>query len=271
MNSQHTEFIGSIPEKYDEHLGPLLFQYYAGDLARRVDDLDARRVLEIACGTGISTEYLRTALTEDTEIVATDLNEPMLDFARSRRAGLPNVRFELADAGSLPFPDESFDTVVCQFGFMFFPDKARALAEARRVLRPHGQLVFNVWDSLSHNPVVRITHETISQFFDGDAPTFMLTPFGYHEIDPIVSLLDRAGFENIDVEKVATVVERPSALKLAIGLVEGNPGIAEVRERATASPEAVIDAVAEAIRTELGDDPVRCPLQAIAFSTRRRP
>ena len=143
------------------------------------------------------------------------------------------------------------------------------MREARRVLRPRGQLIFNVWESLSRNPVPRITHETIARFFDGEAPTFMQTPFGYHEVDSIVTLLDGAGFESVDVEQVPTVVERPSARSLAIGLVEGNPGIVEIRERANARPDEIVAAVAEAIREELGEDPVRCPLEAIAFSARR--
>jgi ubiquinone/menaquinone biosynthesis C-methylase UbiE len=269
MTSKHAQFVGSIPEIYEEHLGPLLFRHYARDLARRVDGRSSRRVLETACGTGISTEYLREALPDDGEIVATDLSEPMLEFARSRRTNLPNVRFEIADACSLPFPDGSFDAVVCQFGVMFFPDKERAMVEARRVLRAGGQLIFNVWDSLSRNPVPRIAHQTIAGFFDGEAPTFLLTPFGYHETDPIVDLLDRVGFESIDVEKVPTVVERPSARSLAIGLVEGNPGIIEIRERASAGSDEIVEAVAQAIREELGDDPVRCPLEAIVVSARR--
>ena len=267
MTSNHAQFVGSIPEIYDEHLGPLFFRHYAVDLARRVDGR-AGRVLETACGTGISTEHLRQALRDGCEIVATDLNEPMLAFARARRAGLSGVRFEIADAGSLPFPAAGFDAVVCQFGFMFFPDKERAMREARRVLRDDGQLVFNVWDSLSRNPVARIAHETISGFFDDRPPGFIQTPFGCHEIDPIVRLLERAGFGSIDVERVPTLVELPSAGSLAIGLVEGNPGILEIRERARAEPGEIVEAVAEAIRAELGDDPVRCPLAAIVVSAR---
>jgi ubiquinone/menaquinone biosynthesis C-methylase UbiE len=267
--TQHAAFVGSIPEKYDEHLGPLFFHYYARDLAGRVDPATDGPVLETACGTGISTEFLREALSPARAIVATDLNEPMLDFARSRRGGLAGVRFERADAGELPFPDQSFDALVCQFGIMFFPDKARALREAGRVLRSSGQLLFNVWDSLDRNPVPRIAHEATERFFEGDPPSFMQTPFGFNEVDFIRKLLEEAGFEDVEAEVVSTVVERPSARGLAIGLVEGNPGILEIRERANAPPEQIVEAVAEAIRSELGDAPVQAPLQAIAFSARR--
>lgn len=269
MTTQHTAFVGSIPEKYDEHLGPLFFHDYARDLAGRVDSAAGGPVLETACGTGISTEYLREALPQARTIVATDLNEPMLDFARSRRGGLAGVRFEQADAGELPYPDQSFDALVCQFGIMFFPDKACALREAARVLGPSGQLLFNVWDSLDHNPVPRIAHRAIGRFFQGDPPSFLQTPFGFHEVDSILALLAEAGFEDVDVDVVPTVVERPSARGLAIGLVQGNPGILEIRERANAPPEEIVEAVAEALRSELGDAPVRAPLQAIVLSARR--
>jgi ubiquinone/menaquinone biosynthesis C-methylase UbiE len=269
VTQQHTAFVGSIPEKYDEHLGPLFFHHYARDLAGRVDPQSDGPVLEIACGTGISTENLRGALPEARRIVATDLNEPMLDFARSRRGGLANVSFEPADAGELPYPDDTFDAIVCQFGIMFFPDRARALREARRVLRSPGQLLFNVWDSLTSNPVARIAHETIANFFVDDPPSFLQIPFGFHQVDPIRELLAIAGFGAIEAETVATVATHPSARSLAIGLVEGNPGILEIRERATAPPEEVVGAVAQAIRAELGDAPVRAPLQAIVFSARR--
>lgn len=268
MSTSHAQFVGSIPELYDEHLGPLLFRHYAEDLAARID-AEARRVLETACGTGICTESLRRGLPQS-DIVATDLNEPMLGFARSRRGSLEGVRFEVADACNLPFEDASFDAVVCQFGVMFFPDKSRAMRDARRVSRPGAQLVFNVWQSVARNPFARIAHETIATFFDGDPPTFLQTPFGFHEVDPIVALLEDAGFGEVRIEVVPAVVERPSARSVATGLVEGNPGIAEIRERASAPPHEVVEAVAEAIRTELGDDPVRCPMEALVFSARAR-
>ncbi len=194
MTDTHIEFVGSIPEIYDRHLGPLLFEHYAADLAGRVTVPPGGRVLELACGTGIATERLRAALPEDVEIVATDLNEAMLDLARSKRGNLANVHYQVADALDLPFEDGSFDAVVCQFGVMFFPDKAAGAREAARVLKPGGTYVFNVWDSLDRNPVIKVAQDTISGFFDGDPPTFLSIPFGYHALDPITVLLQDAGF-----------------------------------------------------------------------------
>lgn len=269
MTTTHTQFVGSIPEKYDEHLGPLLFNFYAEDLANRVTVRQDGRVLETACGTGISTAFLRQSLPDNIEIVATDLNEPMLAFARTKRTELNNVVFEQANAQELPYDDAAFDAVVCQFGLMFFPDKLAGLREAARVLRPGGQLLFNVWDSFDWNPIARVAFETTAQFFAEDPPTFMKLPFGYHEIDPIKALLHEAGFSNVEITVIRTMSERPSARHVAEGLVAGNPGILEIQERGSAPVERVIGAVTKALTEEFGDNPMRTPLQAIVFSTNR--
>lgn len=267
-SSTHASFVGSIPQIYDEHLGPLLFEFAAEDLAGRVRDTlpGADRVLEIACGTGILTHHLSHALSLEAEIVATDLNDAMLDFARQKRGGaLTNVDFQQADAQALPYCDSEFDAVVCQFGLMFFPDKAEALAEFSRVLRRSGLLAFNVWGSHEDNPVAGIAQRTIESFFDTDPPDFLKVPFGYYEIDPICDLIRGAGLEVLNVETVSAAIERPDALSVARGFVEGNPGILQIRERATADPEEIVLAVADAIGEEYGPAPLQFPLQEIVF------
>ena len=270
MATTHTQFSGSIPEIYDTHLGPLFFEFYGADLARRLDVVAGGRVLEIACGTGISTEHLRGALPDSVAIVATDLNQAMLDFAGTKRGGLANVGFRQADALDLPFEDASFDAVVCQFGVMFFPDKAAGMAEALRVLKPGGMLAFNVWDTIDANAIAKVAHETIGRFFDDDPPSFLLLPFSYHQHDTIAALVAGAGFQAVAIETVDTVVERPSARDLATGFVEGNPGIHEINQRATAGPDVIADAVAEAFREAFGDAPLRAALRAIVVTARKQ-
>jgi trans-aconitate methyltransferase len=122
-------FAGSIPQLYDEYVGPTLMVPYAGDLAARLSTLQTGRLPETAAGTGIVTTALAVAL-PGVEIVATDLNEPMLDHAATKPE-LGRVQFRQADALDLPFDDETFDAVVCQFGVMFFqtarPPSARRI------------------------------------------------------------------------------------------------------------------------------------------------
>jgi ubiquinone/menaquinone biosynthesis C-methylase UbiE len=179
-------FVGSIPELYDRHLGPLFFEAYARDLAARLaPPATPRRVLELACGTGIATRRLRERLARDVTLVATDLNEGMLAVARVNAGAQTALTYQQADASSLPFADAEHAAVVCQFGWMFFPDKPRAAREALRVLAPGGQLLFSVWDSLAENPVGRIAHETLTRLLPADPPDFYRVRFGFHDRDAI--------------------------------------------------------------------------------------
>ena len=147
--SQDTDkvFAGAIPALYDRYLVPFLFKPFAEDIAWRLFNLRPGRVLEVAAGTGALTFDLAEAFPKSVEIVATDLNQPMLDFAAGK-ASPPNVVWQQADAQALPFDDGAFDAVVCQFGVMFFPDKPAAFREAHRVLKPGGRYLFNVWGAL---------------------------------------------------------------------------------------------------------------------------
>lgn len=269
MSHADVRFAGSIPEKYDTHLGPLFFEYYGADLAGRVRVPHGGRLLETACGTGISTEYLRAGVDASVEIVATDFSEPMLELARERRSGLEQVRFQQADASDLPFDDETFDAVVCQFGLMFVPDKPKAMREAHRVLRPGGSFVFNLWGSLDENPVAKVAHEMVTRLIPEDPPAFLPMPFSCFDVDSIRAMLIEADFSDIKVDIVETVVERPSAQHVAIGLIEGTPTIDAIIESGAASPEAIIDEVTEALANAFGDAPLRTPLKANVFSASR--
>jgi SAM-dependent methyltransferase len=189
----------------------------------------------------------------------------MLVYAEEKRGTLAGVSFRQADAQSLPFDNASFDTVVCQFGIMFFPDKAKAFAEFARVLRPGGTLVFTVWDSLEQNRVADISQKTIASFFEKDPPDFLTVPFGFHKIEPNRKLIDGAGLSVTRIQTVSTVIERPDSTSIARGFVEGNPGILQIRQRGVADPEDIIQAVARAILDEYGPEPVRIPLHEITF------
>lgn len=272
METPHAHFAGSIPETYHRHLGPLLFEPYAADLAGRLEltAREAPRVLELAAGTGILTRRLRERLPAGASLVATDLNEPMLAVARANLGDTAGVAWRQADASELPFAAETFDAVVCQFGLMFFPDRARAAREAARVLKPGGQFLFNVWDSLERNPLGRIAHETIAGFFPSEPPDFYKVPFGLYDLSASQALLESAGFEEVRAVTVPFVAQAPSAEHAAIGLVRGNPILLAIRERGMAEPDEIVASVAAALAKAFGDWPLRVPMQAHVFTAKRQ-
>lgn len=261
-----SQFTGSIPEHYDRGLGPHLFEPYARDLARRIAETQPASVLELAAGTGIVTRHLRAALPQTAELIATDLNPPMLAVAE-KKFETGEVTFKAADATALPFADARFDALACQFGVMFFPDKDKSYREARRVLRSGGAYIFNVWDRFAVNPFAEVAKTTIGSFFDGDPPTFYQTPFGYFEIEPIRAALINAGFDRVSVDIVSlkqTILD-PEAF--AQGLVLGNPVVEEIKARGRAPIEDVVATMKSALIDKFGDGG-SVPLQAIVFTAR---
>ena len=270
MADRNAAFVGDIPKNYDRYLGPMLFHGFADDLAERVKVTAGMRLLETACGTGIVTRRLADRLRGRGSIVATDLNEAMIAHGRTEMlAGAGHVEWQPADATRLPFSDRSFDAVVCQFGLMFFPDKAAGIREAFRVLKPGGQYLFNVWDTMDRNSFARITHETVGKFFPADPPTFYLVPFSLHDPEPIRKMLAESGFGQIELTHLAKQGSSPSAAEAAIGLIEGNPILGAIMERRPAALDEIKRATAAAVAATLGDRPVRVPLNAFVFQARR--
>lgn len=270
MSSDATGFIGNIPQYYDQGLGPIIFTEYAADIARRAASGRPARVLETAAGTGIVTRKLRDALPDDTQLTATDLNLPMLDVARAKFRPGEQVGFQPADAVALPFADQSYDAIVCQFGVMFFPDKVKSFSEAYRVLAPGSRYLLSVWDSHRYNPFGRIAHEVAARFFPTDPPQFYNLPFSCHQIDPIKELLMAAGFGDIGIAVIRQERELPDIANFARAAVYGNPLIDQVRARGGVDPERIVDALAQEFRREFGNDPGRMPVQAIVFSATKR-
>ena len=269
MPDNNAAFVGAIPKNYDRYLGPVLFEPYANDLVARVDVGKEGSVLELACGTGIVTRRLRERLAPGAKIVATDLNESMLMFAKQKFEGSEAIEWKQADATDLPFADQSFDTVVCQFGVMFFPDKEQAAREAFRVLKPSGVFLFNVWDAIEENDLPHIAHTIISKFFDDNPPNFYEIPFSFHDQETIASLLSQAGFRNIECSIVSMTAEAASAGEVTRGLVHGNPVIAAIRERDESQIPAIEGAVASQVAAQCGDAPVRARMRAVVCSALR--
>jgi ubiquinone/menaquinone biosynthesis C-methylase UbiE len=255
-------FSGSIAALYDKYLVPLIFEPYAGDLAQRASDLVNGQVLETAAGTGTATRALAAALPIEVRIVATDLNQPMLDQAASRTSS-SNVSWQQADAQALPFVDGAFDAVICQFGAMFFPDRVKAYREARRVLKPGGRFVFSVWDKIEENELADVVTSALADLFPDDPPRFLArTPHGYHEKGLILSELRRAGFGDAKFETLERRSVALSCHEPAVGYCQGTPLRSEIEARDAERLAEATEAAADRISAHFGNGPIDGKIQA---------
>ncbi|HEY2345840.1 MAG TPA: methyltransferase domain-containing protein [Xanthomonadaceae bacterium] len=255
-------FAGSVPKLYESLLVPLIFEPYAADLIERIGSRQAVRLLEVAAGTGVVTRALADALDPAASIVATDLNPAMLAEAAAVGTSRP-VEWRQADAMALPFGDGEFDMVVCQFGAMFFPDKAKAFAEARRVLEPGGLFVFSVWDRIAENEFADVVTTALASVFPDDPPRFLArTPHGYHDVPTIERDLAAAGFGKPRIATVTARSRAESARIPAIAYCHGTPLRNEIEARDASRLGDATDVAAEAIAQRFGTDAVDGKIQA---------
>lgn len=263
-------FAGSIPKLYEQYLVPLIFAPYAEDLASRLASRSPAHVLEIAAGTGVVTRKLASALPAGVSIVATDLNQPMLDMASEIGTTRP-VQWRQADATKLPFEDGWFDAVVCQFGVMFFADKATAFSEARRVLKAGGVFLFNVWDRIEENDFADTVTIALKDVFPDDPPRFLArTPHGYYDHATIERDLESGGFTgSARIDTVAARSRANSPRVPAIAYCHGTPLRNEIETRDKLRLDQATDVAGEAIARRFGYGSVDGKIQAHVVTVER--
>ena len=267
MATSKETFAGSIPEIYDRLLVPLIFESYARDLARRLTKTGPRHVLETAAGTGVLTRAIASALPADARMTTTDFSQPMLDHARARHGADKRIQWQQADATALPFADQSFDAVVCQFGAMFFPDRIKGFSEARRVLKSGRSFFFNVWDKISENDFADTVTQALGAVFPTDPPLFFVrTPHGYHDQKQIRADLTKAGFKDISIDAVEAKSQARSSLEAAIAYCQGTPLRNEIESRNAARLEDATKRAAAALAQRFGEGAIEGRIRAYVIT-----
>lgn len=257
MDATDKLFSGSIPEIYDRLFVPLIFAPYANDLAGRIASTNPETVLETAAGTGALTRAMLARLPARTRVMATDLNQPMLDHAAAKQPQPDRVAWRQADALALPFRDQEFDVVACQFGAMFFPDKIKGYGEARRVLKSGGHFFFNVWGRIADNEFADVVTQALATLFPQNPPLFMArTPHGYHDVVKIREELAAAGFTDIATETVDHRSRAVSPREVAVAYCQGTPLRAEIETRDASGLETATEIATEALAQRFGNGPI---------------
>jgi SAM-dependent methyltransferase len=255
-------FSGSMPELYDHFLVPLQFEPFAQDIAERLGPVTSGHLLELAAGTGVVTRALVRTLPQAVHITATDLNPAMLEHAKTH-AGLERVAWREADAMALPFPEATFDCVVCQFGVMFFPDKSVSFREVKRVLRPGGQFLFNVWCD-KEGTARLLAEQVVGEKLSRD-PAHLVAP-EYNDIETVTADLTGAGFTCVQVVKVSKITSSASARAAAIGNCHGGMLRAQIDKLAPDRLDEITGAVEARLAARFGNGPIKAPLHALVFT-----
>ena len=181
---------------YEDKFVPALFKHWSSPIIEAAATTHGDRVLDIACGTGVVTRDVAGLVGSACPPTGLDISPGMLAVAANLS---PDIDWRLGDAGHLPFPDCSFDRVLCQFGLMFFPDRVRALAEMRRVLKPAGRLAVAVWDSLASNPGFAQKVEILESLAGTEAAQALRAPFCLGDTGELRALAQQAGIGDFDL------------------------------------------------------------------------
>jgi ubiquinone/menaquinone biosynthesis C-methylase UbiE len=251
-------------QHYDKRQGPVFFEPYAIEIAGRIKPSAANVVLEIACGTGRVTRHLRNSLSPASRLIATDLSPDMMDVAKENLNN-SNIEWQIADAQELPFEDNSVDLIVCAFGYMFVPDKVKAFAEARRVLRPGGKLLFTTWGQLEENAAPYVHRKVVKKHL-GELPAQFMYAFLMNDEVEIGVWLQKAGFSDINFETVEKIAEGSSAKEVADGLAMNGAFYDYVVARNPGLAETIKSEIEEVLTEKYGAKPMKCPMLAL-FTT----
>ena len=268
-HASDNSFSVDVAKFYDSILVPLIFAPYATDIAARTKALEPGSVLEVACGTGVVTRALAEALPLDCAITATDLNPAMFSHGESVGTKRP-VTWGQADVNELPYANDSFDVVVCQLAAMLFQDRPDAYREVRRVLRPGGTFLFNVWGEIEKNEFAEVVTEAMSALYPDDPPDFLArTAYGHGSPAEIEADVDAAGFTKWTLTECDQISRAASPDLPAIAYCQGTPLRNEIEAREPGGIEHATRVATAALASRFGKGPCVGRISAVVVAARK--
>ena len=250
MNHEHWQLDGTAPELYQRYLVPSITSLWAADLIERAQPKSGDAILDIACGTGVVARMAAERIDRG-RVVGLDFNSGMLAVARLQPTTGTAIEWMEGSALNLPFPDSSFDVVLCQLGLQFFPDRPLALREMKRILAPSGRLALSVYSAIERTPGADAFARALDHCLGPDASKIKRAEHIFPDANEVRALLSGAGFERVDVSTIAKQIAFPSLLDYVRFQLIATPMAALLQERSADEREKVIVAVAETARSFL--------------------
>lgn len=201
-------YAGSAPENYERYFVPAIGAPLAAALVDVADPKPGERVLDVACGTGVLTRLVAQRVGGTGAVTGLDANSGMLAVARSVPARGATIEWRQGSAERLPFADGTFDLVTCQMGLQFFPDKAGALREQRRVLAPGGRIALNLPGPTP--PVFEVLADALARQLGSQPAEFVHAVFALHDAGELTALMADAGFHDVRIEAATSTLGLPA-------------------------------------------------------------
>jgi ubiquinone/menaquinone biosynthesis C-methylase UbiE len=236
------DLMSYFAESYERFMVPSLFAPWATYLVQRANPQLGERVLDIACGTGIVTRKVVPLVGSRGIVIGLDANPEMINMARiTAEQEHLTIEWYTNPAEQLPFPDENFDLILCQFGLMFFTDRHAALKEMHRVLRRGGRLVLSVWQGLDRHPFYQILHDVSQRHFGISS---VETVFSLGNADELRKLLTNSGFRQIEIKPMSITAHFPQPEEFLAWEIDINPAAAPALQNLDEEPQQAIMAAA---------------------------
>ena len=264
MNAQHQySLAGSAAEMYERNMVPSIFARFAKGLLEFAQLHTGEHVLDVACGTGIVARMAWPHVAPAGRVVGLDVNAAMLNVARrtAEEAGAP-IEWEEGDAASMPLADGTFDTVLCQHGLQYFPERHAALMEMHRSLRPSGRLVLSVLRPVEYNPGHAVFADVLERHVSAAAAATRRAPFTLCDRDEIRTLVTGADFRDVVVQLDVRVVQFPSAEAMVRIMMAGTPLGTAMAQADPAVLKTVIAEVTTGLAAYDDDQGLALPMQA---------
>jgi ubiquinone/menaquinone biosynthesis C-methylase UbiE len=259
-------------ESYERFMVPSLFRPWASYLIELANPQPGERVLDIACGTGIVARNVVSLVGSKGIVMGLDANPDMIGMARAmaEREHL-SIDWHTGSAEQLPFADENFDLILCQFGLMFFTDRHAALKQMHRVLKTGGRVILSVWQAIDRHPFYQTIHEVTQRHLGKSS---VQAVFSLGDVDELRKLLTDSGFRHITIESVSITARFPQPEEFLAWELDVDPAeTPALRNLDAEAQQAIMAAVRQEVQGQVDevmqDHQIVLPFHAYVAQARR--